>query len=151
MALISCPECSREISDKAASCPYCGVPLIQKPKYEYELLPDTVTCLGCKNDVPLFNEVCPHCGLFNSQRYKLLLNESEPELESESQINSSTPIYCPKCGAKNAFSARDKGFSLAKAAIGSLIGPAGLLGGLIGSKKTVITCLKCNHKWRPGE
>ncbi|MFT4005228.1 MAG: zinc ribbon domain-containing protein [Lacrimispora sp.] len=27
MALIKCPECSKEISDKAKSCPNCGCPL----------------------------------------------------------------------------------------------------------------------------
>lgn len=27
MALINCPECGKEISDKAASCPNCGCPL----------------------------------------------------------------------------------------------------------------------------
>ncbi len=27
MALIPCPECSREISDKAAACPHCGNPM----------------------------------------------------------------------------------------------------------------------------
>ena len=27
MALIKCVECEREISDKAASCPNCGIPL----------------------------------------------------------------------------------------------------------------------------
>ena len=27
MALIECPECKREISDKATSCPHCGVPI----------------------------------------------------------------------------------------------------------------------------
>ena len=27
MALIKCPECGREISDKAASCPNCGFPI----------------------------------------------------------------------------------------------------------------------------
>ena len=27
MALIKCPECQREISDKASVCPHCGVPL----------------------------------------------------------------------------------------------------------------------------
>lgn len=27
MALINCPECGREISDKAPACPHCGVPL----------------------------------------------------------------------------------------------------------------------------
>lgn len=26
MALIDCPECSRQISDKAAACPHCGCP-----------------------------------------------------------------------------------------------------------------------------
>lgn len=27
MALIKCPECGKEISDKAVSCPNCGCPL----------------------------------------------------------------------------------------------------------------------------
>ena len=27
MALITCPECGQSISDKAAACPYCGLPL----------------------------------------------------------------------------------------------------------------------------
>ncbi len=27
MALIKCPECGKEISDKAASCPHCGCPI----------------------------------------------------------------------------------------------------------------------------
>lgn len=27
MALINCPECGKEISDKALSCPNCGVPI----------------------------------------------------------------------------------------------------------------------------
>ena len=27
MALISCSECGKEISDKATSCPHCGVPI----------------------------------------------------------------------------------------------------------------------------
>ena len=27
MALIKCPECGKEISDKAVSCPHCGFPI----------------------------------------------------------------------------------------------------------------------------
>ncbi len=27
MALIKCSECGREISDKAAACPFCGCPV----------------------------------------------------------------------------------------------------------------------------
>lgn len=30
MAMIQCPECGREISDKASTCPGCGAP-VQKP------------------------------------------------------------------------------------------------------------------------
>lgn len=31
MALIKCPECGRQISDKAASCPSCGCPIANAP------------------------------------------------------------------------------------------------------------------------
>lgn len=34
MALIKCPECGKEISDKANSCPSCGFPIQQKIKNE---------------------------------------------------------------------------------------------------------------------
>ena len=30
MALIKCPECGREISDKASACPSCGTPIADK-------------------------------------------------------------------------------------------------------------------------
>lgn len=40
MALIRCPECGKEISDKAVSCPNCGCPMRQEPveylREEYE-------------------------------------------------------------------------------------------------------------------
>lgn len=32
MALIICPECGRDISDKAVSCPHCGYPLDKPPE-----------------------------------------------------------------------------------------------------------------------
>ena len=31
MALISCPECGKEISDKATACPNCGNPMNNRP------------------------------------------------------------------------------------------------------------------------
>ena len=33
MALINCPECNKQISDRAESCPHCGYPLQQQPVY----------------------------------------------------------------------------------------------------------------------
>lgn len=38
MALISCSECGKEISDKAASCPHCGNPINQPVPKEEEYL-----------------------------------------------------------------------------------------------------------------
>lgn len=60
-------------------------------------------------------------------------------------------VQCPKCGSKQ-ISAKDKGFGLGKAAVGAVVlGPVGLLGGLVGSKKTLIVCLSCGHTWCPGK
>lgn len=36
MALIKCPECEKEISDKAGKCPYCGYPIEEHLKRERE-------------------------------------------------------------------------------------------------------------------
>lgn len=38
MALIKCPECNKEISDKAESCPHCGFPLPKLPDLENNML-----------------------------------------------------------------------------------------------------------------
>ena len=38
MALINCPECKKEISDKAKSCPNCGYELTPKRVSEKEIL-----------------------------------------------------------------------------------------------------------------
>ena len=36
MALIKCPECGREISDRAVFCPHCGFPLSENKSFEDE-------------------------------------------------------------------------------------------------------------------
>ena len=61
------------------------------------------------------------------------------------------PLKCPRCASTQLY-AGDKGFSLGKAAAGGiLLGSVGLLGGFIGSKKIMITCLKCGYKWQAGK
>ena len=50
MALIKCPECGKEISDKAKSCPNCGAPVLPKvtqPPVKYIAPPPMV-----KNNMP---------------------------------------------------------------------------------------------------
>ena len=41
MALIICPECTRQISDRAASCPGCGFPLNTEQDYQNRMASET--------------------------------------------------------------------------------------------------------------
>ena len=51
MSLINCPECKKEISDQATSCPNCGCPI--EPKK---------VCLECGNELNATDPICYHCG-----------------------------------------------------------------------------------------
>lgn len=48
MALIKCPECGKEISDKAGKCPNCGFPLDNVYNKADQPMPSTIN-----NNVPL--------------------------------------------------------------------------------------------------
>jgi tetratricopeptide (TPR) repeat protein len=52
MALIKCPECNREISENALTCPYCGVAIRGK----------FITCPECSRLVSINAKACPECG-----------------------------------------------------------------------------------------
>lgn len=47
MALINCPECNKEISDKAISCPNCGNPMNDRPHYTEDK--EFLVCPKCKS------------------------------------------------------------------------------------------------------
>lgn len=53
MALINCPECGKEISDQATSCPNCGTP-IKKGEMKF--------CQHCAEQIDKDCVVCPKCG-----------------------------------------------------------------------------------------
>ncbi len=73
------------------------------------------------------------------------------ELTTGVNEDNDAAIQCPNCRSTQ-ITANTKGFGLGKAAVGGLaLGPVGLLGGLVGSKKIVITCLKCGHNWKAGQ
>ena len=53
MALIHCPECGKEISDKAEKCIHCRHVMKEQPK---------IICEDCGNEIPEGAETCPVCG-----------------------------------------------------------------------------------------
>lgn len=55
MALITCPECSKEVSDGAASCPHCGCPVADAQPQPTSSTPEL-----CGEPVPICPEKKPH-------------------------------------------------------------------------------------------
>lgn len=55
MGLINCPECGKEISDKAKKCVHCGKVLVEDK-------PATKVCSDCGKENPIDATECVHCG-----------------------------------------------------------------------------------------
>lgn len=66
MAIICCPECGKEISDKATSCPHCGLPLSQNNQLVQEgsqLIKESPDAIN-QFQSPIVEDCigCPKCG-----------------------------------------------------------------------------------------
>lgn len=70
MALIKCPECGKEISDKAGKCPHCGKILKQESEIKN-------TCPECQMEIPDKITECPYCG------YPLEENETKNSISCQ--------------------------------------------------------------------
>lgn len=55
MAMIQCPDCGQEISDKAKKCIHCGKVLIEEVKPQK-------FCAECGKEIDIAAEECPFCG-----------------------------------------------------------------------------------------
>ena len=125
MALISCPECSKEISDKAQSCPHCGHP-INNTNSKYRIIivgyhdTDTSACAGLTETFNIhleYNELmdilnnCPYtiveCDTVEEanlyarklQRWGIDIEIINPNGQHE-YIDTNI-VSCPKCGSTN--------------------------------------------------
>lgn len=107
-------------------------------------------CTACGKEVRIADRRCWNC---QSVSFADELVEGTPGTVAElSPVPSaeSDQLRCPKCRSGQV-AAGTKGFGLGKAAAGGLLlGPIGLLGGLIGSKKPTVSCLRCGYQWAPG-
>ena len=71
MALINCPDCGREVSDRAMACIHCGAPLNEKS----ELI---VKLIDFGFEYPMFQKPYDIIGLFDEKGNKIVsLRQSE--------------------------------------------------------------------------
>ena len=131
MALINCPECNKEISDKAECCINCGYKLQkQETKFWGEYCPSCLSKGRIRTEKDDKNTTCPFCKI--SRKYFIYgtydevhsFCENHPELKespefsieaynkrinyvpveygnSSSNISSNNCIKCPYCQSTN--------------------------------------------------
>ena len=138
MALINCPECNGQVSDKAKQCIHCGYPLknpdgiyriVNGVEYDLSFLKD---CIGTTIDrYPYFIKVEEITGLDRMDAFDLAIDVVGPFPQTPKDPDR---IKCPKCGS-TAIATVNRGFSIITGFIGS------------GSARNV--CQKCGHKWDP--
>ena len=129
MALIKCPECGNEISDKAQQCIHCGYPI---PKSNEKIIITTskAPCPKCGANWHIIegdNDVCKACGhIFGKEQ----IIQRKPTSSTQSLP------HCPKCNSTS-ITAGQRGYKL--------------MTGFLGSNKTVNRCANCGHSWSPGK
>mgnify|MGYP000995342025 CR=1 FL=1 len=91
----------------------------------------------------------------NPDKLKTAIGNMDAAMQTKNTpvlANPDIVVSCPKCGSTQV-SGSEKGYGLGKAAVGGVVtgSPIGLLGGLIGSKKAMVNCLNCGHRWEAGK
>lgn len=84
--LIRCPECGKEISDKAESCPNCGCP-VSEMKSSQETSPEKKStqniCPKCEKVLDKYG-YCPSCGKYRTIKPKNSANVANSEKPKKS-------------------------------------------------------------------
>ena len=83
MAIIKCPECGRQISDKAPTCPNCGVEIAGK----------IIKCPHCGEIYFSSQEMCPNCHEIASAGYRIPTTvASGTTVRTETPARTETPM-----------------------------------------------------------
>ena len=153
MALIICPECNREISDKATNCVHCGYPLqieknylcvIDNKTYDLTRYVNELNIID-KNNKILIKQIADE--IFWDLRclispgaeklVEIILETGEAPKTFDSNYgrrSDDRKPRCPKCSSTS-ISTGSRGYSM--------------VWGFVGSGKTVNRCANCGHKWEP--
>lgn len=149
MALIKCPECGNEISNKSLACIHCGFPLTQLKKSNISIINGKEHNLSCILDLinsgitdveviqRKIQSTIADPNLSLSEYYQLahiiIKSNAIPEVFNHTPTMPTVP-HCPKCGS-TAITTGARGVNWTM--------------GLIGASKTVNRCGSCGHTWKP--
>lgn len=153
MALIGCPECGKEVSDKAIVCINCGFPLketrntlciIGNKTYDLSNILYKLENSEVANKIfldKLENELYEQVRTISISGARKIIEimietgEVPKTFDASYKRNSiDTQIRCPKCSSTQ-ITTGSRGYSM--------------VWGFVGSGKTVNRCAKCGHKWEP--
>lgn len=165
MALVRCPECGREVSDRARSCIHCGFPMnepITQKTYE-DIRPNNICIInGTRYDLSDLKdyvldeqrnkEVNPHDKAW--ELMKIIPGFTGPDafrLMAEIQNTRCVPnSFYTSSAASNAYV--DDTVRCPKCRSSSVVtGQRGysMMWGFMGSNRTMNRCAKCGYKWEP--
>lgn len=130
MALINCPECGREISDKAVACPHCGCPSSEWNTEDLksfkkfvdgenankmvnenmeEIISDILQKYSLDEKLEMITELSKRTGC-ELKKASIIIDKSMKNLENEATEISVCPFcdneiiiddgYCPVCGMR---------------------------------------------------
>lgn len=153
VALINCPECGKEVSDKATACIHCGFPLLKTRNTLCTIenkthdLSEIINRLDSADttDKKIMNDIedelfwqIGSVSIYGARKIiEIILETGEaPKIFDASYRRSGgdRKIRCPKCSSTQ-ITTGSRGYSM--------------VWGFVGAGKTVNRCANCGHKWEP--
>ena len=140
MALIKCPECGKEISDKSEKCIHCGYPLsktflINGIEFKKDIFFDPSTSKVDKIRIIRTKTGATLDGAKSALDSWKTLDDIPASITIPVKEEMKNVVKCPVCGS-TAVQTVNRGYSAFWGFLGS------------GSPRNV--CQKCGHKWKPG-
>ena len=166
MALIKCPECGKEVSDKASACIHCGFPLSTTSQSTNQQPKTTIVApqISVKAPMKMFSKndktVSIECG--NCSKVYSFNRKYFSQIE-ESFCLPNTAIICPNCNngiaAITRIAAKISSHTNSKVPKCPKCGSTSLatvnrgysiVWGFLGSGTPMNVCQACGHKFKPG-
>lgn len=147
--IMFCTKCGKENRADSSFCGYCGNPftafVADRPETG-ELTKTDMDLAYYKASLQIQQQA------LHIQQQELEETQQQTEQQRQQfqlqQEQYDNMMKCPRCGSTS-LSGNKKGYGIGKAVIGAKIfGPLGLIAGNIGSRKIIITCMNCGHKFK---